>query len=447
MVAEPGRRPRSIRSRVTVGAVLIVAAVLILGSLGFVLVLDRSLVQGVTFAVEQDLETLSEQWKDGRLTAADVVALDSDEHLVALFTARDNVVNDDLAELLPRLRAGHIRQVTIDSESYLAGAREFTSEDGDEGGLLVLARSLEQSKEAVRITGGLIVAAVPCALALIGVVIWAVVGRALAPVERIRREVEEIDGAGLDRRVPRTGAGDEIDRLASTMNTMLDRLEHSQRTQHRFVSDASHELRSPLATIKQHAEVARAYPGAFTTAELAEVVNVEGERMGDLVESLLLLARLDERDHLAAATHVDLDDLALAEVSRVQAMGGVTVSGQGIAAARVAGDERLLARAVRNLVDNAARHARSRVAISVAQQGGTVVLHVDDDGAGISPEDRGRIFDRFTRLDEGRSRDEGGSGLGLAIVSEIASAHQGTVNVGVSPWGGARFTLAFPASR
>lgn len=166
--------------------------------------------------------------------------------------------------------------------------------------------------------------------------------------------------------------------------------------------------------------------------------------MQELVEGLLLLARLDEgRDAPMAPT--DMDDIALAEAHRLRGM-GVTVDASGIGPGRVVGNAALLARAVRNLADNAARHARERVSLRVVERGDSVLLQVEDDGAGIPVYDREHIFDRFVRLDEARARDAGGSGLGLAIVREIALAHGGTVTASEGSDGGALMTLSLPRS-
>jgi signal transduction histidine kinase len=226
---------------------------------------------------------------------------------------------------------------------------------------------------------------------------------------------------------------------------MLDRLDASQRSQRRFVSDASHELRSPHAVLRQYAEVAEAHPDRVPTADLAATVRSEGARMQDIVESLLLLTRLDERGRAERTEAVDLDDLLLREARRVRAAGAVEVDATGVSGARVQGDPALLGRAVRNVVDNAVRHARSRITLSVRTEGAWCIVHVEDDGSGIPETERERVFERFVRLDEGRSRDAGGSGLGLAIVRNIATVSGGTVAASESPLGGARLTIALPA--
>jgi signal transduction histidine kinase len=309
---------------------------------------------------------------------------------------------------------------------------------------IAVAASLEEVDDSRAALVTPLLVGLPLMLLLVGGTTWLVAGRALAPVERIRREVEEITGDRLDRRVPEPGSRDEIHRLAETMNRMLARLEDSRTRQQQFVADASHELRSPLASIRQAAEVVRTHPGALPEGELAEAVLEESARMQRLVEQLLLLTRADGGGAARGLSDVDLDDLALAEARRVS-RSGLAVQTTGVGAGRVRGDATALAQVVRNLVDNAARHATGTVAVTVRETGDSVELLVDDDGHGIPEEHRRRVFERFVRLDEARARDAGGSGLGLAIVQEIVTAHGGTVTVTSAPLGGARFLVRFPA--
>lgn len=431
---------RSITARVTAGAVAVVALTLLIDSVGIVVALDRILEDGVALTLEQDLEGLSTRYDTAGLTVTEVEQIDDDERLIRL-EGSVSAINDIDAAYMPTPPERTTVRVEIDSEPYLVSAYEL-----DDDLTLVVGRSLDQAVNAVRATSVTLSVAISIALVLIGFVIWGVVRRALAPVERMRRQVAAIDESGLDQRVPASGVGDELDRLAGTLNGMLDRLEHSQTTQRRFVSDASHELRSPLATMRQHAELVRHHPTAVAPAEFADIVLGETERMQHLVDDLLLLARLDERRGVMRPGPVDLDDLALAEVRRLQAVDRLTVDGSGIVAARITGSEPLLARALRNLVDNARRHASSCIAITIDPRKGAVAVHVDDDGSGIPPVDRGRVFERFARRDDARARDDGGSGLGLAIVREIAAAHGGRAVATESPLGGARFTLTIPES-
>ncbi|MBD8728809.1 HAMP domain-containing histidine kinase [Frigoribacterium sp. CFBP 13707] len=310
---------------------------------------------------------------------------------------------------------------------------------------VVAARSLDEAQAASAASLVTLGVAVPVALVVLGVTTWFVVGRALRPVEAMRREVDEVTAARLDRRLRDPGGRDEIARLARTLNGMLDRLDASARAQRRFVGDASHELKTPLATIRQHAEVALLHPGSIDGQALAGTVLGEEARLTALVQGLLVLARADEGQLGVARRPVDLDDLVVAEASRLRASSPIRVDATGVGPARVVGDEPLLGQVVRNLVANAARHATSTVALALVERDGRAVLTVDDDGAGVPVVDRGRVFERFVRLDEARDRDAGGSGLGLAIVAEIVRVHGGAVRVDDSPLGGARFVVDLPA--
>jgi signal transduction histidine kinase len=310
---------------------------------------------------------------------------------------------------------------------------------------VVAARSLDEAQAASAASLVTLGVAVPVALVVLGVTTWFVVGRALRPVEAMRREVDEVTAARLDRRLRDPGGRDEIARLARTLNGMLDRLDASARAQRRFVGDASHELKTPLATIRQHAEVALLHPGSIDGQALAGTVLGEEARLTALVQGLLVLARADEGQLGVARRPVDLDDLVVAEASRLRASSPLRVDATGVGPARVVGDEPLLGQVVRNLVANAARHATSTVALALVERDGRAVLTVDDDGAGVPVADRGRVFERFVRLDEARDRDAGGSGLGLAIVAEIVRVHGGAVRIDDSPLGGARFVVDLPA--
>ena len=227
------------------------------------------------------------------------------------------------------------------------------------------------------------------------------------------------------------------------MNQMLDRLEAARDRQRQFVGDASHELRSPLASIRQTAEVAKAHPGALPEGELADAVLEEGARMQRLVEQLLVLTRTDEGAvALAPSRRRPRRPRSRRGTPRPQRSRGRHLRRPG---GRVRGDQAALAQVVRNLVDNAVRHARSRVAvIGVHEDERGVELVVEDDGPGVPEDQRERVFERFVRLDEARARDAGGSGLGLAIVQEIVRAHGGSVSVAAAASGGARFVVRLP---
>ncbi|MCL3819053.1 sensor histidine kinase [Aeromicrobium wangtongii] len=441
-MAELGRglaiRPRSLRARVTIGAVVVVAVALALGAIAFRSALAHSLRADAENSAEIRVQALAEEvMRQGpevitRLGDEAAQLVDADGTVLAQSEEAEG-------ETLPRREDP--TEVVVDDEPALV-----VSEDLDDGREILLAFSIEDDEQVSGAVGRLLLVAIPVLVALVAATVRFVVGRALAPVSRIRQEVDAIGADRLDRRVPEGGSGDEIARLAGTMNRMLARLDDSQQAQRRFVSDASHELRSPLATLRQHAELARSHPEVTSAEELSDVVLEEGRRMQAIVEAMLLLARLDEGAPRGAEP-VDLDDLVIAEATRVRTTSPrILVDGSAIGAARVAGDARLLGQLIRNLVDNAVRHAAGRVALGVAEVDGTAVLTIDDDGAGIPEAEWERVFERFVRLDEARAREAGGSGLGLAIVRAIARAHDGQVHVEASPSGGARFVVTLPAA-
>jgi signal transduction histidine kinase len=270
--------------------------------------------------------------------------------------------------------------------------------------------------------------------------------RSLRSVDAIRARVAEISTSDLTERVPVPPGRDEISALATTMNDMLARIESGHVAQRQFVGDASHELRSPLTAIISALDVAVAHPEVFDLKLATSTLVPEAERMRVLVEDLLLLARADEGRLAMHPEPVRLDDIATGEVVRQRRTGHRDI---GISAepTEMLGDSAALARLVRNLLENAARHARSRVDLTVRAHDGYATLTVTDDGPGIPEPDRIRVFDRFVRLESDRARSSGGTGLGLAIVAEIASAHGGDVTIGEPAGGGTLVTVQLPLTK
>ncbi|MET7319865.1 HAMP domain-containing sensor histidine kinase [Streptomyces sp. NPDC005549] len=323
-----------------------------------------------------------------------------------------------------------------DTEDYRFAAVPVKTDD--RGTLTVYAGApLSAEHGAVNTALTVMLIGFPLLLAVVAWVTWLVTRRALRPVEGIRREMAAITASeDLARRVPVPGTHDEVARLASTTNETLAALESSVERQRGFVADASHELRSPIASLRTQLEVAAAHP---------ELLDLDGAvadtvRLQRLAADLLLLARLDAGERPAEA-RVDLAALA-----REAAEGRTGVSVRGEGTVRVAGSRGQLGRVLANLLDNAQRHARSAVEVSVRRDGDTAVVAVADDGEGVPAADRERIFERFVRLDAARSRDDGGAGLGLAIARDVAVRHGGTLTVHDAPAGGALFELRLPGA-
>jgi len=317
------------------------------------------------------------------------------------------------------------------------GARVDREEDGvlqEVPFYVVVAESTADAQRVLDVATLLLGLGGPVLLAAIASATWTFVGRSLRPVEAIRARVLGITSRGLDGRVPVPPGRDEVSRLAVTMNEMLARLETSQRAQRRFVADASHELRSPVATLRAAADVWSRDPGV--PADLLALVTVESSRLEGLVGDLLLLARADEGRALAERVEVDLDEIVEGEVRRLRTVAPHLVVTLDAVPVRVVGDPSALARVVRNLTDNAARHAAATVELTLAAEGDGACVGVADDGPGIPAAERERVLERFVRLDASRQRGSGGTGLGLAIVAEIATAHGGAVEVGERRGGG-----------
>jgi signal transduction histidine kinase len=309
---------------------------------------------------------------------------------------------------------------------------------------VVVATSLAQVEQSTRLIEVALWIGVPVLVVLVVLFAWLLVGRALHPVEALRREVDAFDRHPGGRRVAALVTDDEIGRLAGTLNALLDRLEAAGAQQQRFIADASHELRSPVANIRAAMEVALAHPDAAPWTDVASEVLGQNERMGRLVGDLLLLARTEAGELVQREELVDLAAVA-GRVGANATRGRVPVYVERADEAFVEGDEGHLERVVDNLVGNALRHASSRVVVATTMNGRWAQLTVTDDGPGVPPEDRARIFERFVRLDTDRSRQSGGTGLGLAIVAEVVAAHGGTVTIG-DAHPGAVFTVRLPAA-
>ncbi len=312
------------------------------------------------------------------------------------------------------------------------------------GQVLVAAYSLADIDRSLAALRRTLLLAIPALCGLLGLLIWVVLGRALEPVEAIRREVAAITSKALGRRVSVPQQSVELARLATTMNDMLDRLDRSVTRQQRFVADAAHELRSPLAGMRGQLEVNLHHPDAPDREQSEREILVETIRLQELVDDLLLLARTDQAQLDLPAVAVDLDDLVLEEAAQLRRSSTLTVRLDRVSAAQVRGDALQLRRVIRNLVDNARRHAASTVTFELDERAEGVRLVVADDGPGIPAEHAAVVFDRFTRLEESRQRDAGGSGLGLAICQEIVERHGGSIELDTTATSGARFVVRLP---
>ena len=449
------RAARTVRARIVAAAVAAVAAVLAVASVVLVVLVRSSLERPMAGEARVRATDVVAVLNAGGLTAP-VPALAAPWPTLVQVLDADGAVLTASAELrgaVPLLLVTPARREITGRATLTANGR---TQDWRLDAVAASARGrsitviVATSRAQVERSTGLLVAALaiagPLLVAVVALLAWWLVGRALRPVEALRRQVAEFDHGPPGRRVEAPTTDDEVGRLAVTLNALLDRLDRAGEQQRRFVADASHELRSPVANIRAALEVAQAHPTSAVWVDVADDVLAQNARMGGLVDDLLLLARAEagpagRRDDAVdlAAVVARVRDAAV--VRRVPVRVDVDVDG----AAVVRGDAAQLERVVENLVSNAVRHAAAGVRVSLARQGRWLELAVADDGPGVPSDQRERIFQRFVRLDRDRSRRGGGAGLGLAIVAEVTAAHGGTVTVGdARP--GALFTVRLPAA-
>ncbi len=441
-------RSWSLRRRVLLASSLVVVVGLAVGVLGFTLSLSRILTNSATEAAKVQAIQIASVISAGEYTPSTAVnGLPTQGSLIqvlddagVVIAASDSSATTPITRDRPspgQMFVSAASQVGDEADPYVIVVRGVSDPSGHRY-ILVVATPQNTESRTVQVATALLAGAA-CVLAVVLLLlIHRILSSALKPVDRIRRQVAAISTAGSRERVTVPPTGDEIADLATTMNEMLDRLARADATTRRFISDASHELRSPLATIRTTLETSEHTPEPENALLQSETL-----RLQHLVEDLLTLAKADDHGLVLRHDEVDVDDLVNAEAQRLRAVSQCAVT-TVVSAARVRGDADRIAQILRNLTDNALRHTTNGIRLSVAPGAGSVVVHVDNQGEPIAEEHRDAIFERFTRLDDSRARDGGGSGLGLAIARTLAGAHGGTVTAGQAPDGWCRFTLTLP---
>jgi signal transduction histidine kinase len=393
--------------------------------------------------------TFAAVWDDvGVVTRNEIPAA---EHLEELALAEGRLTTIAMPELIDLVGASSMRvavdslaDVLIDWDDQGFGDAELAPDDQGEV-MVAVGVPLADTDRLVRQVGAAGATLVVVLTTISAALVWFVTGRSLAPVDRLREQADAITATDLHRRLPDPGRPDELGRLTTTLNGMLERLDGAHRAQRQFVSDASHELRNPIAAAAAGLEVGLRRPEETDWPVVARTALVDIHRVRRLVDDLLVLARSDEGALSISRELIDLDDVVLTQVSSARAFSPVPIDTSAVSAAAVNGDPLRLGQVVGNLLANAGRHARTGVAVSVIERSGTAWVCVDDDGPGVPVAERTRVFERFTRLDVSRERDRGGSGLGLAICREVIVAHGGEIGVTDAPGGGARFWFKLAA--
>jgi signal transduction histidine kinase len=450
LAQQPYARFHTVRWRLTLLAAALVAATLIVSAAGLVMLDQRLLLRAVDETLVQRADNIEADVARGAIAAALRSEGDREDSFVQIIDGDGLVIGATTnvaslpavtSPLGPDFREVFRRVSTppLSEHEFRILARAVPSTNGIN--TLVVAKNLDDITESVRVLMLSLAISIPIAVSLLAALVWWLMGRALAPVEAIRAEVSGMHGADLHRRVPVRNNDDEISRLAATMNALLERVEHATNRQREFVGDASHELRGPLTRIRSLLELSIAHPATAKPEATYRSVLSDITKLQQLVDDLLFLARSESGRQ--EVSDVDLDDLVLDQVRELRARGRVRVDTSAVSAARVRGDANQLKRAISNLASNAERHAATTITFELREYDGQSELVVADDGPGIPEEQRDAVFQRFTRLDDARSRDSGGAGLGLAIVHDIVARHSGTVSIGTSEQGGTRMILTF----
>ena len=418
-----GGRPRTLRTRVATLATLAVLGVLAVEG-GLLVSTHRALLtEDLDEALTARADVAAERVAAGRpVSPAD---LGSDDVVVQVLDG-----------------AGPPADETIRTVDTADGPARQTARRAGDRTVLVAAPLEDVEESTAALVRGLLIG-IPLSAAALAVLVWWAVGRALRPVEELRARLDRITASRLGERLPVPAASAEIARLARTMNALLGRLNRSAEQQRQFVADAAHELRSPLARMRTELEVDAAHPASADRTATAASALAETVALQRLVDDLLLLAVDDAGGVVRRSAPVDLDDV-VREV--VTARRDPRIDASGVRPVQVSGDRDQLARAVQNLVDNAVRHARDRVIVTLEETTDGAELVVTDDGPGVPEADAERIFERFTRLDDARTAGTGGAGLGLAIARGIAVRHGGSLVLDPAASAGARFVVRLPRS-
>lgn len=418
---------RSIRARTTAAATFAAVVGVTAAAVALQVLLHRSLLTHVDDVADTQIADVAALAKDGRLPSTLASAGDDGSVVHVVDRFGHTVASSAGATRTPP----HFRPDGTDTEARTIEGRRISARvvhRGAEEQTVYVSTNLEPVDEAMdRLRAALVVVG-PLLVLFVGCTTWVVVRRALQPVDAIRTRVTDISSKSLDERVPVPPSQDEIARLATTMNAMLDRLQAGAEQQRRFVADASHEAQTPLASLRAELEVALAHPQATDWPTTGAELLTTTRNLERLLRDMLYLARMDDGAP-ATRTLVDLDDVVMEEVTAMRLLARVPIDATHVSGAAVQGRRDDLTRVVRNLLDNAVRHAESQVWVGLTGEGANVELLVSDDGPGIPHADRDKVFERFTRLDDARARTSGGTGLGLAIARDVVTSHGGTIEV------------------
>ena len=455
MAADPRFGRVGLRLRVAALAAVAVAIALAVGAFLLVGLLRSRLDTAASTAATLRARDIAALARSGALPqllalpgeeSAFVQVIDRAGHVVA---TTGNIDGEPPIETRRPTTAGHALTMTLNvhplSEVDKMRVVALTTSTPSGDVTVYAGESLEAADDTISAVLAGLIAGSFALIVVVGGVSWWAVGRTLRPVRAITRTMADITASDLHRRVLVPAARDEIGELATTVNETLARLDLSVEQQRRFVADASHELRGPLAALRSDLEISVVHPERTVWHDVARDTLADVEHLQQLTEDLLLLAQTDARSS-RRPTAVDLNELVVAAAQTIR-RGEITVTIQlPDCPVIVSGDAAQLHRMIRNLVHNAEQYANQSITIRLDTMAGGVRLTIGDDGPGIPVDRRAEVFERFVRLDTARTRDDdaGGIGLGLAIVRDVVHAHGGTITISDTDPHGATFTIDMP---
>lgn len=454
MTRTPPARTRSLRFRLTAVATVVVTLVLAASAFALLVVQRRQLTANLDASLVQRADTVAAAFADD-VTNTPLNSNDEDRAIQLVGTDGSVLVATSNLAGLPPLTTAPVDNaddvietsddLPLEDDSYRVLSRRIDTPEGP--AVLHVAENSDDLEEAIRNLGLALAASIPVIAVLLAALTWGLTGRTLAPVDRLRAQVDAITAGNSNQRVQVPEHDDEIGRLATTMNHMLDRLTDANERQRRFVADAAHELRTPLTRIRANLDVDLAQPDTADPMATIETIHQETGELQQLVDDLLHLARSDAGQTPRYREPVDLDDIVMHEIRDLRAaQPTVMIDAGNVSAAHLAANPEHLRRAIRNVLVNAVRYADSTVSVTLNEHDTEIELSITDDGPGVPAVYREHIFERFTRIDDARTRDDGGTGLGLAITRDIIEDHGGTIEYDADHRDGARFILHLPAA-
>jgi signal transduction histidine kinase len=437
---------RSLRFRITALAMIVIVAVLVLVALGLggavrqhaLNQVDTGLINGSVFVKSQIhshaiLSPTGPRGQLGQVVLPDGRLIGSSTN----FRGQPPLVSVRQVGASPTL-------VTVDNPRF-GPLRVLAVElNGRGSAVLIEAQQVGQIVDEGKSLSLFLAIFLPILAILLGLLIWVVVGLAMKPVGSISAAVDEISEGSLDERLPSPRTGDELEGLVDTMNSMLGRLQEAIKRERRFIADASHELKTPIAAMRTALEAGDDGPSAGEVGRSAALSSLQILEM--LAEDLLLLGSDQNAATGAESRPIDIDELVFEKADQLRRSTRLEIDTSKVSGGQVLAREIDMMRVIDNLASNAVRHADSYVGITMNENQGTVRLAVSDDGAGIPAEFRETVFERFVRIEGDRNRVSGGTGLGLSIVSDIVTRYGGTVRVTTSARGGATFVVEMPAT-